>query len=98
MNDLIIIIKSELDLTKDIVKNAIKDIEIEEPIFVRKICAFTSEEELDMYIDDECTKEEIIKHINKVLMKNNPDIDKSIVSIITYPIKYHKDKIIEIEV
>ena len=44
MNDLIIIINSELDLTKDIVKNAIKDIEIEEPIFVRKICAFTSEE------------------------------------------------------
>ena len=51
-----------------------------------------------MYIDDECTKEEIVKYINKVLMKNNPDIDKSIVSIITYPIKYHKNKIIEIEV
>lgn len=98
MNELIIVIKSELDLTKDIVKDAIKDIEIEEPIFIRKICAFTSEEELDMYIDDECTKEDITKYINKILMKNNPDIDKSIVSIITYPIKYHKNKIIEIEV
>lgn len=98
MNELIIIIKSELNLTKETVKKALKDIEIEEPIFVRKICAFTSEKELDMYIDDECTKEEIVKYINKVLMKNNPDIDKSIVSIITYPIKYHKDKIIEIEV
>ena len=36
MNELIIVIKSELDLTKDTVKNAIKDIEIEEPIFVRR--------------------------------------------------------------
>lgn len=98
MNELIIIIKSELNLTKETVKKALKDIEIEEPIFVRKICAFTSEKELDMYIDDECTKEETVKYVNKVLMKNNPDIDKSIVSIITYPIKYHKDKIIEIEV
>ena len=98
MNELIIIIKSELNLTKETVKKALKDIEIEEPIFVRKICVFTSEKELDMYIDDECTKEEIVKYVNKVLMKNNPDIDKSIVSIITYPIKYHKDKIIEIEV
>lgn len=98
MNELIIIIKSELNLTKEMVKDAIKNIEIEEPIFVGKISAFTSEEELDMYINDECTKEEIVKYINKVLMKNNPDIDKSIMSIITYPIKYHKDKIIEIEV
>ena len=96
MNELMIILKSDTDLTKEIVEQKLYSIEIEDPIYTHKISAFTLEEELDLYIDDECSKDEIIKYINKILMKNNPDIDKSIISIITYPIKYHKDKIIEI--
>lgn len=96
MNELMIILKSDTDLTKEIVEQKLYSIEIEDPIYIHKISAFTLEKELDLYIDDECSKEEIIKYINKILMKNNPDIDKSIISIITYPIKYHKDKIIEI--
>ena len=96
MNELIIILKSDRELTKDIVKDKLNNLEIENPIYVHKICAFTSDEELDLFVEYECDKDEISNHINKILIKNNPDIDKSIISIICLPIKYYKDKIIEI--
>lgn len=96
MKELIITIKSDVDLTNDIIKNKLNSIDIEDPIYVHKISTFTNEDELDSYIDDECSKDKIVRHINKLLNKNNPNIDKSIVMIFCWTEINYKNKIIEI--